>query len=397
METRAAGVIELALTLMDVHGPGHVYDPVPPPGGSTWLRNDAAMLDLGIARKLLISGTLPTICPADSATPAGLSLLEHAGLQRPSDLIIYESLDSYRAAIDEIARRGTKIVFQHAQPAGVAARAASWIAPELLEFLNNKANLAKLTPEEHGPRREVVPVAELSPAHPAIRDYPVFVKAVTDLSTGGGVAVRSCASPAELAEVSEVFASCENVIVEDSIDFESTFCVQFAVLPDGTSRYLGAAEQICEANRYTGSWLDLRTEPDPEFVEVGAAIIEVAAAMGYRGIAGFDMGRDPSGRVVVFDLNFRINGSTIPLLLAESVAETREAPVLRSSRYVGTGSFEELLHAAHRAIDERWFVPFATRAPDAHSRASRPLLAGLIVGDSRDAVAVRDAELRARI
>jgi hypothetical protein len=391
------GVIEPATTLMDLYGPGHVYDPVPPAAASDWLRSDPSMLGLGIARKLPISGDLPMICPAAAATEAGLSLLEDVGLRRPQQLVVYDSEETYRQAVDDLVRRGTTMVFQHAQPPEAVPASAWWIAPELLAHLNNKGNLAKLAPEGNIPRRDTVPVAELRPDHPSVEQYPGFLKAVTDLSTGGGVAVRAYGSPAEFNEALEAFQGCETVIVEGAIEFERTFCVQFAALPDGATAYLGAAEQICDSNSYAGSWLDAAAEDDPGFVEVGTAIMDIAGAMGYRGIAGFDMGRDPTGRVVVFDLNFRINGSTTPLLLEDSVAAVRGMPIMRSSRYIGGGSFEDLLDAARRASDEGWFLPFATRAQDPKYPGSRPSIAGMIIGDTRESIMAHDAELRDRI
>jgi hypothetical protein len=393
------GGLEPSLTLLDVYGPGHVYHPIAPERGAEWIRDDPNLVGLGIARRLPIAGGMAMLCPPAAASPRGFELLEAAGIRRPANLIVVDSPASQRHAIDQLARANLRIALQHAHPLDELPAPAWWIAPELLSFLNNKANLAKLAPDGHIPHREIISGAELSPEHPAIRRYPVFVKVATELSTGGATAVRRCRTPAELAAVAVEFAGQGTVVVEDAFEFERSFCVQFAITPDGMVRYLGAAEQIINEHcGYAGSWFDLRTEPDVGFIELGTAISELASALGYYGIAGYDMARRADGKVIVFDLNFRINGSTTALLLSQSIFAARGTPVLRSGRWQGTGTFADLRDVVMRATEAGWLVPYAvvdpqySSTPDAH-----PLLGALIVGESGEAVNARDAQLRAML
>jgi hypothetical protein len=396
---RSRSRLESSLTLMDVYGAGHVYNPIAPERGDDWIRSDPNNVGLGVARRLPIAGALPILCTPAAASTRGFELLEAAGLRRPEHLVLVDSPESQRAALKKLACTHPRVALQHAYPVDELPQTAWWIPPELLSFLNNKANLTKLVPDGHTPRREVVPIADLSPEHPAIRHYPVFVKVATDLSTGGGTAVRRCRTPVELVAVRAEFANQPSVVVEEEFEFDRSFCVQFAIAHDASVRYLGAAEQIVnERCGYSGSWFDLRAEADAGFMDIGTAISEVGGAMGYYGIAGYDMARRTDGTVIVFDLNFRINGSTTPLLLSQSVLDAHHRPVMRSGRWQGSGSFEDLRETTLRASNEGWLTPYATVEPqDASNPDAHPLLGALIAGTSREDVDARDAQFRAML
>jgi len=116
---------------------------------------------------------------------------------------------------------------------------------------------------------------------------------------------------------------------------------------------------------------------------MGAATARAAAARGYRGVAGFDVARTADGRLVLLDANFRFNGSTVALLLAESLG----APVVRSAGWSFDGPFESLERLlrgerGHFVATGFWDPP-----------RGAPSLTGLVHGASREEVAARLREL----
>src|SRR6185437_5065913 len=92
-----------------------------------------------------------------------------------------------------------------------------------------------------------------------------------------------------------------------------------ACLSPGHVRYLGNAEQLVdERGQYLGNWIGDKEPPDV-VMSLGCEIARRGSVAGYVGIAGFDIAVTASGRAVVLDLNFRINGSTVGLLYRESI------------------------------------------------------------------------------
>jgi hypothetical protein len=196
----------------------------------------------------------------------------------------------------------------------------------LYGFLNNKARLGELVPEPHVPRRSFVPAAEIAGLRARPPERPVFLKAAVDGATGGGKDLRYCANPSAWESAVDWFSSEQahlaGLIVEDAIPVASTWCLSFAVLPE-TCVYLGAAEQIFSSiGIQSGSRIDPSNPPPEEAAAICRTIADKARALGYLGICGFDVGADAEGRLFVFDLNFRMNGST-PQVLMHAAAAAR--------------------------------------------------------------------------
>lgn len=383
------------MTMGEVYGPQRVYAPRAHSRACRWLSDDPALLDSLTGNQLSIVGAMPVVCSAGVATPAGLELLAEAGLE-PA-----KNCQAYRGAADavdicrKLAGRGNKLVLQHAHPSEALPPETQWIDPALLRYLNNKANLGALSPAGHVPRRAVVSrEAFFSLEAPPL---PFVLKAATDDSTGGGVAVMVCRTLDEVKAASAVFVHSERLVVEEFLTIRQNLCMHFAVTMDGTVLYTGFADQdVTEAGRYRGNWMRLGDVLPSRVVDVAREVVWNAASLGYRGIAGIDLAVTDDDRVMVVDLNFRVNGSTAAALLAPAIYHKFGAGVMRLRGFRGKGTFAELIAAARQAVRRGGLIPLGCFDPEAGGHAPQPpRLSGLVVGESEQDVAAQEAELAA--
>lgn len=118
---------------------------------------------------------------------------------------------------------------------------------------------------------------------------------------------------------------------------------------------------------------------------------------GYAGFAGVDVGVTSDGRLPIFDANLRLNGSTVPLLVA---------PPLPGSTVRGIARFRSWRFAqrpaAWEAIDDAGasgvLAVLATYAPDeGEDSAGEAAVQGLMLGGDRTEATRRAAALEARL
>ena len=83
-------------------------------------------------------------------------------------------------------------------------------------------------------------------------------------------------------------------------------------------QYLGAATQLTDKyGFYNGN--ENTTNVPEHVIEAGRQIMENGGGQGFFGVAGFDLLVDEDDNVYAIDLNFRQNGSTSMLLLANEL------------------------------------------------------------------------------
>lgn len=377
-------------TLSDIYDPDLIFNPRASFTAPGWLPPDPAVLDSFTGHHLTVAGDLPIMVSNSVLDEGACALLRRAGFDLAARAAVYDGEHEY---LTHLASPDKRFVMQHIHPPAELTAGQYWIPPALLAFLNNKANLAELVPPRYVPRRKIKRADSLPAAAADWRRLPLVIKAVSDQSSGAGVAVKICRSQAELRDAANYFASCEAVVVEEFLNIARSFCVQFVATREKAINYLGSAEQVVNADgRHLGNWLDPHRAATETMTEVGRSIMEQAVALGYQGFAGFDMARLADGRIVVLDLNFRLNGSTVPLLLYDAIAERYHAHTMRYCGLKMNGSWQQLLCAAEKALDKKYLVPLsAYRPPDASRDA--PRLNGLIIGTSRDQVISRQREL----
>jgi hypothetical protein len=388
--------LQPALTFGHVFGTELLYSPRASPNACAWLPRDEAVLDMLTGNQLTILGGMPILCAAGVSSPEALGLLHDAGFQVPAAPRRYRNGADYLRLLSDVSRSGRKIVVQHVHPITELAPDSCWVPPTTLSFLNNKGNLAELVDAPHRPARRIVTttrlMAGLSPA-----DLPVVVKAVTDESTGGGIDVLICGSSEELGRAAAYFGVCGRVVVEDFIKITRNLCLNYAVTAEGRITYLGCAEQVSDAQgKYHGNWIDAESEAPAVAVEVGVRVVRAGLVRGYWGWVGVDMAIGEDGRVLVFDLNFRLNGSTAALLLAESVRISLGSRVIRLRSWKGRCTYREMLNAAYTAMGKGLLLPLNSYDPVTGGQPhAPPRMAGLIIGGSRDEVKEREGELAA--
>ena len=386
-----------AWTLSDVFGQGHVYVPTPAYDSPDWLPRERAALDFLTGAQLAIAGDVPIVCHRAVSTPAALSLLEEAGHPLPQRLLRYHDAGSYRALLSELVEQPTQIGLQHAQRPGAIPDRRLWIPDAVLRLVNDKGRLGELVPADRMPERRVVEGRRLrEQVAPELRP-PIVLKAAEGLSSGAGCGVRLCRTPSEIAAAVDELGRARAVVVEELVHFELSWCVQAIVRPDGAIRSVGLAEQICDENgAYRGNWLSTSGEAPPEVTAVGEEVAARVAERGYRGFVGVDIGLASDGRVLAFDVNGRINGSSAALAVFSSVA----GPGRRFGRYgtwVGGADFESLANAVRAAMRSGAFVPLAFYDPRGGDASAAARVSGVIVGATREEVVQVEKDLAASI
>lgn len=388
--------IQPSIRLIDLCGPGHAFNPRVPDNATRWVFESPAIADASTGNLLTAIGEMPVLCHAGAVREDALALLRDMGLVIEAELVTYIDAADRRDKLRHLAERGLKIIDQHAQPDRTLHPGVSWIDPSLLTALNNKANLSRWVPAHHVPAREIRTLASLPTLRMQHARFPLVVKVVTEESCGAGVGVRIIRDPSELDAVMECFAACDQVIVEEYLAMHRNLCVNYAIFADGRIEYLGATHQIIDNERqYVGNWLEPLDVPMDALVQAGYEIMRRAWQAGYRGFAGFDAAVAADGSFCIYDLNFRFNGSTVPLLLYDALARRTGLSVAKRAAWKHSGSFAAMLTALRRAVEHHQMIPFGVFDPTAsrdHDDAV-PRISALLFGASREEIAEKECVL----
>lgn len=374
------------LTLADIFGSNRLFNSRPCPRSRDWLPEDPVTLEMLTGGMLTVVGDMPTLCAASVATPAALQLLRDVGHRLPRTILPFSDDEEHRHHLQNALRQGLEIVLQHAPHPEEARHDSCWIDLRLLSWLNNKAHLGELVPAACRPSRRLGCPTTLVNA--AQQGFPFVIKAATDESTGGGHAVMICRNFSDLQQAQRLFNRCSQLVVEDYMAIARNLCLNYAVNSQGEIDYLGSGEQITDsAGHYYGNWFDAQSAAPPDALQAGEAVVRKGFERGYRGVVGIDVAILDCGRSVVYDLNFRLNGSTAPLLLADSIRQHYCMPVLCLATFRGNHTYEVMRKGIYRAVQEQSFVPLVSCDPTA-SRAlcGPPRTGGLILGESRQHV-----------
>lgn len=376
-------MLQPAMTLSSVYGGNLVYFPGSSPHATHWLPNEKMTRDLRTGGITAI-GEMPVVCAASVSTPESLGLLRDAGFKLPAEIFRYCDTADYLALVGKLCASGRKLAVHYVHPANEIPSVNFWIPPSVLSFLNNKANLAKLVLPAHLPEREIISVDQLD--NPDLsRRLPLVIKAVTDESTGGGVDVRICRTPDDLRQAAFYFGICRTVVAEKFLSIERNLCLHFAVSKDGHVGYLGVAEQVSdEQGGYQGNWLDAESKCPEAALEAGLAAARRGAGYGYWGVLGVDIAMLADGSCKIFDLNFRINGSTVPVLYMEAIRNRFNKPVAKRCGFKARGSYRDMLDAVYQAMARSMLLPLASCDPDAGPYPNQPpRLTALVLGSTR--------------
>jgi biotin carboxylase len=120
-------------------------------------------------------------------------------------------------------------------------------------------------------------------------------------------------------------------------------------------------------------------------VAIALAIAERSRSVGYRGVAGFDIGVTSDGRPFVFDLNFRIVSSTPQVLLHEGAVSRVNARISQSWGIMLKGALEPALSRMSDFSRSGEFIP--TRLYEATAdTGGMSLITGMVVAPTLNEV-----------
>jgi L-aspartate-L-methionine ligase len=361
-----------------------------------WLPQDPVWRERSSLSPLPLAGSLPIICHEAGVTSGALQLLRACGLELSPEIFPYRDMRHMEKLVAEQVRLGRRIgIFYTTR--SLFAPAESYVNdPALVADLNDKANLGELLPPGTFPERTLISASELTEYLERHKKPPLVLKASTRLGTGAGRDVAICRESPDLERGRRALARAERIVVEAYHDFTHVWCLGFAIA-DSTVTYLGAAEQVGDdRGGYHGNWCGRIPGPDVRAVGIGHYAAEAGRSRGYRGFFGVDVGRTGAGNYLAFDLNFRNNGSTLQLLLHESVASTWGTGCTRIFHGVEfDGAFQELLERLRDCYSQRTGVPLLIFDTDRLGLENRkPICNLLLAGSSPAEVAAHIVTLR---
>jgi hypothetical protein len=364
------------------------------PASRRWLIGDELEAHAFSADSLCVADGLPVLCGHLAASSLALDLLTEAGWKLPERLLVFRDTEGLMALILGEASQGRRVVTNFPLPEASIPAEAHLVNPRLRAMLNDKGSLEILVPEHQHPVRRRVEAAKLL-REPATCRGAVLKIAATE--SGGGHGVLLPPDSADPVLVSALLHDAETAILEEFLPLTSTRCFNYLIDGEGGVRFLGAPEQFLMDSRYLGNWFRASDSPDPAAVAAGAAICRRAAALGYRGAAGFDAGflRDGSFRFV--DLNFRMNGSTAPLLLVADLLRRCGAPAALRSGFRGRTSPGVLSSSLRRLISEARFFPLAVILSDVDAAETNFLVYGFLTGPDQAGILASAAEVTRRL
>jgi hypothetical protein len=369
-----------------VFGPGAVLTarlPLSETGANT---ADPHLCDAYTGPIMAIADETPVICSAGVASPCGLDLLRGAGVPLSREIRTYRTKEDFHRLVGDVIANGERLLCQHVHDEDEVPVEACIVAPGLLRYLNNKANLPAIVGDEGAPRRTPISPEDVA----GLRvDESWVLKVCSDDSSGGGYGVYVHQAGGPIAQPRFVQPGAE-LIVEEYLDLVENWCVQFCVEAIGAPRLLGATEQmISNTGAYGGSRVGGSVLP-PAAVKLCGAVAERARELGFIGYCGIDTGLTSSGEVKIFDLNFRINASTPPLLVLNAIAASR-GPAWegrgRWQTYRHSGPLPDLVKRLEGVYPDGALVPIASYDPAFTANgAGSSLVSALLIGDDENDV-----------
>ena len=310
------------LTLSDLYQDNVVYTSRPSYISNPWLKPDEHQSNFLTGRELLIANQFPVIVHEASVTDKLEKLFEEVGKRIPPSIYKFSDQQTYESLIKKLAHEvGKKIYFQYIHDEDVLEKSYYALNKDVFVALNNKARIPEWTNGKYLPQREIIPIEQFDEAIEHW-NYPFVIKPGDDLPTAGGYGVMICYNNQDLAKakkrIKDATEATEQLIIEQKIEAVQNYCVQFAYSEDIGIQYLGTARQLTnEYGFYNGNE---NVEDVPQHViDAGREIMSIGVSLGFFGVAGFDLLLDEHNDVYAIDLNFRQNGSTSVLLLADEL------------------------------------------------------------------------------
>jgi hypothetical protein len=313
------------------------------------------------------------------------AIFRRAGIEVEEETLLYRTPEEAEAFADAMIAQGKRLVSPYNPSADRFPDSGLLVPPTLWRFLNSKVNLDAIVPPEYLPERECLSWKELASFEPP---QQFFLKAAGDAATGGGYAVHPCHDRVTFDNARRWFAehcdSVADVIVEEWAEVSICWCAGIAISDNETVCFGGAEQIFSSLAKQSGSMID----PEFMFPEEGRSLAvqvgEAARRLGFRGIAGLDIGLRSDGRLIVFDPNFRFNSSTAQLLFHDS-AVTRTGHSVSCSFEAGPRcAFSKLAERLEAPIGEGWLVPTRLFNGEKHPLSmGKHVVNGFVLGHNR--------------
>ncbi len=201
--------------------------------------------------------------------------------------------------------------------------------PDLLFMLNDKSNLHLFT--DQIPQRQLFSLQDTNFLEDIVKQKAVVLKK-TEGSAGDGLKILK--SPKDLAKLNGFFSDVSQIIVEDYIEANHNYSIQFLIDKSNEIHYIGFGEQFMTSEgEYEGVVCYLEKEPEHELFTIGQNAAKKVAEMGYHGIVGFDILKDFQGEYYVIDPNIRPTAATPAFLMKDSLM-----PFFGDAVYLGSTS-----------------------------------------------------------
>ena len=312
------------LTLSDLYNDDVVYTSRPSYISNPWLKPDEHQSNFLTGRELLIANQFPVIVHEASVTEKLEQLFKLVGKQIPEHIYKFKNKETYEALIKQLAHeKGKKIYFQYIHDEDILEKEFYALDEDIFVALNNKSRIPEWTNYKYVPKRDIVPIEEFETRIQSW-SYPFVIKPGDDLPTAGGYGVMICYNDEDLEKaktrIKEATEATEQLIIEQKIEAVNNYCVQYAYSDELGLQYLGTAQQLTnDYGFYNGN--ENVTDVPQHVIDAGREIMEIGVSKGFFGVAGFDLLVDKNNDVFAIDLNFRQNGSTSMLLLANDLTD----------------------------------------------------------------------------
>ncbi len=357
----------------------------------------AFRLDTVTGNSLAIAGKMPLICSRNVATSEILDFFRLSGLEPAGNLYTYQDQEEAIEYAKQFIAKGWKVLYSYPPPPALGSGHGLVVPLPLYFYLNDKASIDDLVDGEDLPPHVFVGSDDLETVKGIFSERAVFIKACSNEATGGGADVLYCPDVEARFCFPEWLSARSNglsgVRVELALDIETSWCINVAVREE-RSIYLGAAIQLFEEPaRQKGSRIDPDKVPSEETVRIALGIAERGRSLGFRGVAGFDIGEDRSGKPFAFDLNFRFVSSTGQVLLHEWAVGRVKARVSESWSHFVACPLSPALDRIRKFAEKGLFVPSRLYEGTPLS-GGRSLITGFVVADSIGELKIIDDRMK---
>lgn len=361
---------------------------------------EAFQLDSMTGNYLSVMGAMPLICSENTASPLILEFFRESGLETPLQVFPYKDHEHAVGLARDFCKRGFKIAYAYPPPLELHAGNDLLVPVALYNWLNDKANLGRLVDPCFLPPHRILQKGCSSIPCDLFANRGLFVKACFPGVTGAGKDVLFCPDEKSRGYFEEWIPSRRDGIsgirVEEEMNIVTSWCLNLAIC-ENESLYLGAAIQLfSEPSKQNGSRIDPDYVPPDQAVALALNIAESARSLGYRGVAGFDMGVTPEGEIFVFDLNFRPVSSNRQVLLHNAAAGRINARISESWKTLVAGPLAPALDKISVFAKNGVFVPLRLYEGTPLSDW-RSLINGMIVADTIEGIEEISLGIRAAL